>query len=262
MPWPIVNSYLHCIQYVFSQLTQNWLLNHFTVFIVNLLGVRVFGELEFWFSSIKGQSLTRLFLRFQLISSLLVIALVGLLLFGIIIDLGERVPSINSTTELIAAQVETPNTIVLVSDTGKLLTVPWALICLLKYMMVLSQFSWDSGLPSRMLYLPTSVLSSSVYVFPPLLWTKMLSHSAGHRWRGRKPPSQYPYCYQENILPYPCILRWWCLCHRPYRSQNQWPTFRRHQIQNRSCGQSLRRCLHPGNYLDRHPTTLADSFFN
>ncbi|KAF8959041.1 amino acid permease/ SLC12A domain-containing protein [Flammula alnicola] len=40
------------------------------VFIINLLGVRVFGELEFWFSSIK------------------VIALIGLLLMGIIIDLG------------------------------------------------------------------------------------------------------------------------------------------------------------------------------
>ncbi|KAK7014905.1 aa-permease domain-containing protein [Favolaschia claudopus] len=44
----------------------------FIVFIalVNLLGVRVFGEMEFWFSSIK------------------VIALIGLLLMGIIIDLG------------------------------------------------------------------------------------------------------------------------------------------------------------------------------
>ncbi|TFK42627.1 dicarbixylic amino acid permease [Crucibulum laeve] len=41
-----------------------------SVFTVNLLGVRVFGELEFWFSSIK------------------VVALVGLLLMGIIIDLG------------------------------------------------------------------------------------------------------------------------------------------------------------------------------
>lgn len=40
------------------------------IFLVNFLGVRVFGELEFWFSSIK------------------VIALIGLLLFGIIIDLG------------------------------------------------------------------------------------------------------------------------------------------------------------------------------
>ncbi|KAI0670483.1 dicarbixylic amino acid permease [Trametes maxima] len=40
------------------------------VFFVNLLGVRVFGELEFWFSSIK------------------VITLIGLLLMGIIIDLG------------------------------------------------------------------------------------------------------------------------------------------------------------------------------
>ncbi|KNZ74228.1 Dicarboxylic amino acid permease [Termitomyces sp. J132] len=39
------------------------------VFTVNLLGVRVFGELEFWFSSIK------------------VIALLGMLLMGIIIDL-------------------------------------------------------------------------------------------------------------------------------------------------------------------------------
>jgi amino acid transporter len=40
------------------------------IFTVNLLGVRVFGELEFWFSSIK------------------VLALIGLLLMGIIIDLG------------------------------------------------------------------------------------------------------------------------------------------------------------------------------
>ncbi|KAI0646950.1 dicarbixylic amino acid permease [Trametes meyenii] len=40
------------------------------VFFINLLGVRVFGELEFWFSSIK------------------VITLIGLLLMGIIIDLG------------------------------------------------------------------------------------------------------------------------------------------------------------------------------
>jgi amino acid transporter len=40
------------------------------VFIINLLGVRVFGELEFWFSSLK------------------VLALIGLLLMGIIIDLG------------------------------------------------------------------------------------------------------------------------------------------------------------------------------
>jgi amino acid transporter len=40
------------------------------IFFVNLLGVRVFGELEFWFSSIK------------------VIALIGLILMGIIIDLG------------------------------------------------------------------------------------------------------------------------------------------------------------------------------
>ncbi|KAL0946952.1 hypothetical protein HGRIS_013110 [Hohenbuehelia grisea] len=40
------------------------------IFVVNLLGVRVFGELEFWFSSIK------------------VVALIGLLLMGIIIDLG------------------------------------------------------------------------------------------------------------------------------------------------------------------------------
>jgi yeast amino acid transporter len=41
-----------------------------TVFSINLLGVRVFGELEFWFSSIK------------------VITLIGLLLMGFIIDLG------------------------------------------------------------------------------------------------------------------------------------------------------------------------------
>jgi len=40
------------------------------IFVVNLLGVRVFGELEFWFSSLK------------------IIALIGLLLMGIIIDLG------------------------------------------------------------------------------------------------------------------------------------------------------------------------------
>ncbi|KAF9532935.1 dicarboxylic amino acid permease [Crepidotus variabilis] len=40
------------------------------IFTINLLGVRVFGELEFWFSSIK------------------IICLIGLLLMGIIIDLG------------------------------------------------------------------------------------------------------------------------------------------------------------------------------
>ncbi|PVG02275.1 putative DIP5-glutamate and aspartate permease [Serendipita vermifera] len=40
------------------------------IFLVNLLGIRVFGELEFWFSSIK------------------VIALIALILFGIIVDLG------------------------------------------------------------------------------------------------------------------------------------------------------------------------------
>lgn len=40
------------------------------VFCTNLLGVRVFGELEFWFSSIK------------------VITLIGLILMGIVIDLG------------------------------------------------------------------------------------------------------------------------------------------------------------------------------
>lgn len=40
------------------------------IFFINLLGVRVFGELEFWFSSIK------------------VITLVGLLIMGIVIDLG------------------------------------------------------------------------------------------------------------------------------------------------------------------------------
>ncbi|KAL0580237.1 amino acid transporter [Marasmius crinis-equi] len=47
-----------------------WKLKRAPVFLVNLLGVRVFGELEFWFSSIK------------------VIALIGLILMGIIIDLG------------------------------------------------------------------------------------------------------------------------------------------------------------------------------
>lgn len=41
-----------------------------SVFSINFLGIRVFGELEFWFSSIK------------------VISLIGLLLMGIIIDLG------------------------------------------------------------------------------------------------------------------------------------------------------------------------------
>ncbi|KAJ6496630.1 amino acid permease-domain-containing protein [Mycena vitilis] len=40
------------------------------IVLVNLLGVRVFGEMEFWFSSIK------------------VVSLIGLLLMGIIIDLG------------------------------------------------------------------------------------------------------------------------------------------------------------------------------
>ncbi|KAJ7709955.1 dicarbixylic amino acid permease [Mycena rosella] len=51
--------------------TEAWMVI-FIVFIalVNLLGVRVFGEMEFWFSSIK------------------VVSLIGLLLMGIIIDLG------------------------------------------------------------------------------------------------------------------------------------------------------------------------------
>ncbi|KAJ2928405.1 hypothetical protein H1R20_g8689, partial [Candolleomyces eurysporus] len=40
------------------------------IFVINLLGVRVFGELEFWFSGIK------------------IVALIALLLMGIIIDLG------------------------------------------------------------------------------------------------------------------------------------------------------------------------------
>jgi amino acid transporter len=40
------------------------------IFLVNLLGVRVFGELEFWFSSVK------------------VLALIGLILMGLIIDAG------------------------------------------------------------------------------------------------------------------------------------------------------------------------------
>ncbi|EAU88582.2 dicarboxylic amino acid permease [Coprinopsis cinerea okayama7 len=40
------------------------------IFVVNFLGVRVFGELEFWLSSAK------------------ILALIGMLLFGIIIDLG------------------------------------------------------------------------------------------------------------------------------------------------------------------------------
>ena len=39
-------------------------------FFVNLLGVRFFGELEFWTSSLK------------------VVTLIGLILMGIIIDLG------------------------------------------------------------------------------------------------------------------------------------------------------------------------------
>ncbi|KAJ7046731.1 dicarbixylic amino acid permease [Mycena alexandri] len=48
-----------------------WMIVFITfIFFVNLLGVRVFGEMEFWFSSIK------------------VLSLIGLLLMGIIIDLG------------------------------------------------------------------------------------------------------------------------------------------------------------------------------
>ncbi|KAI0361984.1 dicarbixylic amino acid permease [Trametes cingulata] len=50
--------------------TQKVHISVWMVFFVNLLGIRVFGELEFWFSSIK------------------VITLIGLLLMGIIIDLG------------------------------------------------------------------------------------------------------------------------------------------------------------------------------
>ncbi|KAG6854320.1 hypothetical protein C0991_008215 [Blastosporella zonata] len=58
------------------------------IFFVNLLGVRVFGELEFWFSSIKGT--VPLFLIYLKMMQTYgpVISLVGLLLMGIIIDLG------------------------------------------------------------------------------------------------------------------------------------------------------------------------------
>ncbi|KAJ7197879.1 amino acid permease-domain-containing protein [Mycena rebaudengoi] len=47
-----------------------WTIFILFIMVVNFLGVRVFGELEFWFSSIK------------------VLCLIGLLLMGIIIDLG------------------------------------------------------------------------------------------------------------------------------------------------------------------------------
>jgi yeast amino acid transporter len=55
----------------YTDLDCNLSCHHFIIVsLVNLLGVQVFGELEFWFSSVK------------------VIALIGLILMGIIIDLG------------------------------------------------------------------------------------------------------------------------------------------------------------------------------
>jgi len=56
-----VSSYIYCVQCVHeviisypSQHAYSCLL---PVFTINLLGVRVFGELEFWFSSIKSKRL-------------------------------------------------------------------------------------------------------------------------------------------------------------------------------------------------------------
>lgn len=59
------------------------------VCLVNLLGVRAFGELEFWFSSIKGAFMdVDICIEMKLTTPFLVLSLIGLLLMGIIIDLG------------------------------------------------------------------------------------------------------------------------------------------------------------------------------
>ena len=57
------------------------------IFVVNLLGVRVFGELEFWFSGIKGQELFHTLDPHEAEHNA-VVTLIGLLFMGIVIDLG------------------------------------------------------------------------------------------------------------------------------------------------------------------------------
>ena len=74
----------------------------FTVVSVNCLGIRVFGELEFWFSSIK------------------VITLTGLIIFGIIV--GQLVSFMSDTSfTLFFRQISEATHMVIVSGsvTGK-----------------------------------------------------------------------------------------------------------------------------------------------
>lgn len=86
MIWQLYS--LHSVRTYFPSPSLARLLTRSLVFIVNLLGVRVFGELEFWFSSIKG-TLPNLIRNHILMFTITpVIALIGLLLMGIIIDLG------------------------------------------------------------------------------------------------------------------------------------------------------------------------------
>lgn len=87
--------------------------------LINLLGVRVFGELEFWFSSVKGMHRVQFF-SFSLSTYFLVLALIGLLLMGIIIDLGSMLSLSKLYTANIFPQEEILSVIGLVLDTGKL----------------------------------------------------------------------------------------------------------------------------------------------
>jgi hypothetical protein len=81
------NSHIHCLRWVKLLFFPSPHSEDIPVFTINLLGVRVFGELEFWFSSIKSTCWQIDSIACVEISS--VLALIGLLLMGIIIDLGE-----------------------------------------------------------------------------------------------------------------------------------------------------------------------------
>lgn len=113
------------------------------VALVNLLGVRVFGEMEFWFSSIKGK-----YMLFSYMSSsnhvIQVVSLIGLLLMGIIIDLGVFVQN-QFNLILNLTKVAILNTIVLDSDTGRLPMVLWATTSSAWCIRNIYRFSWDSG---------------------------------------------------------------------------------------------------------------------
>jgi amino acid permease len=64
-----VDGHYHHLQYVYFVLVYLGLFSRrpLTVVSVNCLGIRVFGELEYWFASIK------------------VVTLIGLIIFGIVV---------------------------------------------------------------------------------------------------------------------------------------------------------------------------------